>query len=656
MVMIISIMLITFLVSVYVNTNNSYAASSTLELTISDSGVNVDVGTLSTSGVFKKSDVSTVSVKTNNATGYTLSIAASDSTYPQSLKNTSAPTDTSLMLSSIESNVDESDFSAITPVEGTVNRWGYYFIRHDSVAANATNTFSPAPTTAGSIIETTNVANPTTANEYDLAIGARIDSTVRIGSYANTYVVQLVGNAIPYTIIYNDNTVSNMPVDVSTTSASENINISSVVPVRDGYTFAGWCSVKPNSVAGVDTCTGTTYTAGQQVSLNQQSDTNNFNLYAMWTLNTPVNDGIYMQNVATWAGSLGINQEVTAVDIRDGKTYTVARLCMDTTDPSTNCVTGTLDSSNTYSTLWMTQNIDIVLGATGVRTLTSNDSDINTDLGSTMGYSTANGVITWTPSGSSMDVPATLNSGDPAAGNNANFVTGWGGVGNNNSSHTIAAQAEGGEQYVYTSGSSSNDSIQGSRWACIAADHTDAECKHYHIGNYYNWSAAVASNDTGAWGDSYSDGSNAMPYFQAANSICPKGWRLPKGLSGDDASDDNDITEFNRLALAYGITTGRTVQMVDDAASSSTGRWINVDFTTGGFNSWRTAPLYFVRSGSVGGAALNGYATNGYLWSSTARSGSIAFLLSFYLGELYGLYPASQNNRGGGFPVRCVLR
>ena len=618
----------------YVLSNNTYATSSTLELTISDSKVNVDIGTLSSTGTFKKSAVTTVSAKTNNATGYTLSIAAtSTDTNPSALKNTE---DSSIVLNSIEEAVDEDDFSALTPASNITNKWGYYFIRHGQVAANTTHTFSPAPTASGTEIEKTNVANPTTANEYDLAIGARIDSTVRIGSYANTYIVQLVGNAIPYTIIYNDSTVSNMPVDVSTVSATEAINISSVTPTRDGYTFAGWCSIPPRNNAGNDTCTGgTTYSAGQQVNLDQTSSTNNYNLYAMWTLNTPVNDNIYMQNVASWAGNLRIGQEVTAVDIRDGKTYTVARLCMNTS----GCTAGDEDTNNTNSRLWMTQNLDLVLGPTGVATLTSNDSDINNDLGTTMGYTTSNGVITWTPSGGSMGTPATI-TGTLVGGNNASMISGW------TNTQVYPHQAEGGNRYVYTSGDSNTDNLWGSRWDCIVAGHTDAECSHYHIGNYYNWSASVASNDTTA----YSDGADGMPYLVAPNSICPKGWRLPKGLTGSDQNNDNQITEFNRLAIAYGITTGRTVTL---SPNTTTGLWENVGWATNGFNNFRTSPLYFVRSGIVDGAALYYYGTAGYLWSSTARSGSIGYYLTFYSGELH---PAGQNNRYYGFPVRCVAR
>ena len=628
----ISLLIMATIFNAYISSANTYATASTLELTISDSAVNVDIGTTSTTGTFKKSEVSTVTARTNNYTGYTLTIAApQDTINPQDLKTTSGDT-----ISSIESDTSEVDFSAVAADDSVKNKWGYYFIKHGSVTGN-NYTFSPAPTTSGNIIEATNASNYDTANSYDLVIGARVDSTMKIGSYAGTYVVQLVSNAIPYVINFKDSVVSSMPMDINTVAPSETVILPSDVPSRNGYTFTGWCTVQPANTVGIDTCSGgTVYQAGDDFNINQIADNNNYDLYAMWSLNTPVNDNIYMQNVDVWGASLGLNQEVTAVDIRDGKTYTVARLCM-----ATNYNNGANDCST--STLWMTQNLDLVLGDTGVRTLTSNDSDINTDLGAAMGYTTSNGIITWTPAGGSMGTPAVLNSGTPEDGNNDSFVTGW------TNSDTIPYQAEGGTRYVFTSGSNSNDTKFGTRLECIAAGHTDAECNHYHIGNYYNWTAAVASNDTSTWGNDYI----GMPYYDAANSICPKGWRLLEGLSGSDSSVDSNLTEFNRLALAYGITTGRTTNTPGSPASSSEGMWQIVVWATNGFNNFRTNPLYFVRSGNVNGSALRNYATNGYLWSSTARSGSIAFYLDFNSG---GLFPASQFSRYDGFPVRCVLR
>jgi len=48
---------------------------------------------------------------------------------------------------------------------------------------------------------------------------------------------------------------------------------------------------------------------------------------------------------------------------------------------------------------------------------------------------------------------------------------------------------------------------------------------------------------------------------------------------------------------------------------------------------------------------LNNVGQNGYCWSSSAYSGTNGFNLGF---NSSNVYPANNNNRQNGFPVRCV--
>ena len=329
-----------------------------------------------------------------------------------------------------------------------------------------------------------------------------------------------------------------------------------------------------------------------------------------------------MQNVSEWGDTIDIGEETTAIDTRDGKTYSVARLCM-------SAASHTLPELNTCdrTMLWMTQNLDLALGPSGVETLTNADSDLSVSVSS------------WTPDATTTQRPAVITK--HAAGTQESGVVGW------TNSNSKPYWAEGGDYYIYTSGDGTADTIYNGMTECLAA-HTEEQCRHYHVGNYYNWSAAVASNDTSGVNTDLT----VMP-----DSICPKGWRLPNGLTGTNGNEI--ITEFNQLGLANGITAKITTEH-DQAAGS--GKWVNTEWATDGFNKFRStstnakgyeAPLYFVRSGGLYGTTLYDYGTNGFLWSSTSQYTTIAYNLGFNSGDFN---PATQNARYHGFPVRCVAR
>ncbi|MBR2855323.1 hypothetical protein IKE99_00015 [Candidatus Saccharibacteria bacterium] len=587
--------------------HDTYATGSSISLSIDKATTAVSVSSTRREGTFGKSAATTISASTSNATGYTIGISAANETNVGKLVN-GADSDTSTNhLDSIPEATTEEQFKALS---GTVynGMWGYLPSKYNGVD---NSDFLPAPGTSADIIDKTTEAN-TTANTYTLSIGARVDSSVKSGTYSNTFLVVATGNPIPYTITYIDPTVTTMPVDENTTSETSTVNISSDTPKRSGYTFAGWCTTEPTMSGFSSSCDGTEYGVGASFTLNQESLTNDLVLYAMWNRNT-------MQNVAEWGNSIDTGEETTAIDTRDGKSYSVARLCMSEVSnaPAANTCDRTM--------LWMTQNLDLALGPQGSQVLTNADSDLNT-------------VGTWTPDTTTMQRPAVITK--HAAGTQETAVVGW------TNSNSKPYWAEGGDYYVYTSGNTNTDTIYNSMTACIDGGHTEEDCRHYHVGNYYNWSAAVASNDTSG----ISDDLTVMP-----DSICPKGWRLPNGLTGTNGNEI--ITEFNQLALANGITEGITTEHTAGSA-----QWINTEWATDGFNKFRStstnakgykAPLYFVRSGGLYGTTLYDYGTNGFLWSSTSQYTTIAYYLDFYSDEFY---PASQLGRLRGFPVRCVAR
>ncbi len=137
-------------------------------------------------------------------------------------------------------------------------------------------------------------------------------------------------------------------------------------------------------------------------------------------------------------------------------------------------------------------------------------------------------------------------------------------------------------------------------------------------GYYYTWCAATAGTCKDVSGNILSSGN-------AADSICPKGWKLP--------------TSANYTAL-YG--------QWDTAAWSTNGgvngRWLGAADAAAGGAFWPAAGL-------IDNDGLNYGNAFGDYWSSTASSDSSAYHLHFIDS---GVGPANDNNKYYGNPVRCI--
>ncbi len=266
-----------------------------------------------------------------------------------------------------------------------------------------------------------------------------------------------------------------------------------------------------------------------------------------------------------------VGDELQAIDQRDGKEYWVARLA--------------------DGKIWMTQNLDLDLNS---RTeLTPANTDISDN---------------WTP------VNTTISFTDTRVYN-------W------QSSSFIPYSADPGERYVYTSGTTADDSQYYSLAAC-QAEHPDCSM-HNHIGNYYNWSAAVASNNTS---------SLATKFDNAPDSICPAGWRLPIGRNSADTTVSR---EWNVLLYAEGIVGSR-----------------GNSYTQNGLDKMRTAPLWLTRSGTVGGQnnyfQLHSFGVSSLYWSSTIFS--VSYVYPFFAQSSNIIEAVNFNVRTPGSSVRCLVK
>ncbi len=257
---------------------------------------------------------------------------------------------------------------------------------------------------------------------------------------------------------------------------------------------------------------------------------------------------IKMQDVASWGETLKEGETIEAEDARDGKTYLVTRLA--------------------DGNIWMTQNLDfdIVSGTT----YTSGDTDIKAD------WTPSVGTTTGTSWSGSETAPGSYDPGDLC----------WNG--------TIDASYSG---TLDTMTTNCSESGANERW---------------RIGNYYNWTAAVAMNDSSAYTSEGTD---------VDQSICPAGWRLPT-YSGDYS--------FQKLLKESGYSV-----------SSGTSGNIQSD------------PFYFVYGGHWNGSSLD-VGDSGLYWSSVVYSWSYAYDLSFYVYSY--LNPQSDALRDDGISVRCVAR
>ena len=282
----------------------------------------------------------------------------------------------------------------------------------------------------------------------------------------------------------------------------------------------------------------------------------------------------------------GVKNELSAtqlVDIRDNKLYWVAKL------DDGHC--------------WMTQNLDLDIIA-GSTTLTSNNTDLSSDQsvytanntiyalkgsGDTYGYTYENGIATWILERSTIAYDQ-LNS------------TSW-----SNSN-------------VYPYSYDRLDTTAGANNGQLVKPDNNVTDSHGLSGNYYNWTASIASNDS-------NNASSANP--DQTNSICPKGWRLPSVTN----------KEFGNLLVQYGIISTNTSTSYIENQSS--------------VNSMGAAPLYLVRGGNVYGGSLNYSGSNGRYWSSTFSSTSSAYRLDF---SSSNANPQSNVSRNSGFSIRCVAR
>ena len=291
------------------------------------------------------------------------------------------------------------------------------------------------------------------------------------------------------------------------------------------------------------------------------------------------------------------------IDSRDNKVYWIAKL------KDGHC--------------WMTQNLDLDLDSG--TTYTHADTDL--------GWGSDSATTTWTPSTSTIHLNAdgeTFDSLGTASTDNSAprslDVGNWYYAGYDGTTllDSTAINYLTSTNRVVTSGVITVNNGSGVDYFSNYPFATNGT--HGHVGNYYNWTAAVASNDTSGYTTDNKTDISANPQ----NSICPAGWRLPTYKSASPAYDDVS-NEYARLIYLYNNET-----------------WV-----TNSSAKLEEAPLYFVRSGDVSGTSLRNSGYSGYYWTSTVNAGAYAYGINFSKTSVSG---STTFIRRDGKSVRCVAR
>ena len=663
--------------------NPPVESESTIAMVVGKSSASLSLTPSNPTGSFASSsteELASFDVTTNNYTGYTLNIAASD----DNGKLINSTTDTSL--DSIDSVISESTFDN-TLYNG---KWGYNPSKYNSTENTS---FRPSPTSDGSTLNVTKCANgaPTTTcpdnqtkDNYTIGLGARADLTTKYGTYSNTFVLTAVGNPVSYVINYTDisgdTDVTNMPDADSATSASTKVAISSRISSRGSkYTFAGWCDEAPTINAdGSSTCSGTVYQPSTESTpsyvdfINQTTELSTITLYTTWNINS------YLQTVevryqnadGSWTNyetydtctktvaygethscSIDATTEYQAASLAS---YIVTGAATKQIDVYRNTYTVSISDSNTTSG---SSSLTIRYGGSSTVTVTPNSgyylSGVSCPSGYTCsGYSTGSsytGTQTVTvknnnnTSGGTLSFTGTLScqssiSGTLQAFNPCSSLTGSGTLtdSRDNQSYTVKKLDDGNwwminnlnltAPTVDLTSSNTNLSTTVTKSTFTGWKKTSGSAT-LTAGEFIPVSGTDSTSGT-AYGTLYNYcAASAGTICTDSNSsdatydICPKGWRLPTGgSSGEFQALYNNSSYNSNAKMRASIANGGAA---------------------------------FALAGSFYGSTAGNQGSTGFYWSSTRSNDT-----SMYFLRLYTAYvdPAVSISRSNGISIRCIIK
>lgn len=670
-------------------TGQATAATSSVSLSVVNNLLSFDLKPISSDGTFAESDAMTITASTDSYSGYTLSIAAQSGDNATKLINTDTAncpvTETKCFIAPLGSIVTKNDYAS--PADSTAaaavkNKWGFSPSEYldgetsvDNSATDGTEKYLPISTSATNLAKTTVANSSDTSDTYRMKIGARVGGDIKMGTYENTFVIAIVGNGAAYTINYADGSgqadPSSMPGVQTGMTPDIIVKLSGDQPSREGYDFAGWCSV--NNADNVFSCGGNIYQPGGNFGIDQTSE-NSITLYAIWEEPCPTNTICYKANGANVgendpkmnnqtanydnntnpiASNMAVNlwpvnfkYDINSDGYNDygfagwSEDKNAANIINAVTGkptvygPMQNITTGDLrvNGMKLYA-VWVPVTKDKDGNELTFQTADLFNVQLTDTLGDTLA-SKSSGYIAALRDVRDNQVYAVAkladgnywmienlrlnnNSTKPNWSNN-NLSQGFGGVfsglanaESENFSNSTTANSLYDTGNAFTMPRYNNDNTNSS-----IANMTGVDNNIYSYGNYYTWAAAIA--DTTA----YSSSTDVIN-----TSICPAGWHLPYGDSGN--------TSGGFYNLNYKINNDSNVT---NATASK---------------NLRVYPNNFVYSGSFFSSSANDRGSRGRYWSSTVGNSDYVYNLAF---NSSNVYPGEGvSGKYNGYSVRCVL-
>ena len=338
-----------------------------------------------TSGTFT-STTSTLSIATNNPSGYDLYLSAADG--DNVLRNENP---------SIQNTINPTT-NGVTSTTMSNNTWGYNLSGGSST--QTPDTYNAVPKDGTTALDST--TTPSTTN-YNLTFGAKVDTNIASGTYSSEVIISAVAKPVLITINFNGNGATSGSMSPIQVAVGGQVQLPANTYTKTDEVFTGWNTQADGGGTSYDD--QATYTASTDPS---ESDLN-VTLYAQWGPNVQ-----YMQNFTNeQCQSLASSSNYTVVDQRDNNEYTVRYI---------------------NDACWMTQNLRLssTTESGGSRVLTSADSNV------TRNWSFPTGSLT---SGDTYDEARSLISSNTSYGGYYNYCAASAGTVCSSSSTKDATQS-----------------------------------------------------------------------------------------------------------------------------------------------------------------------------------------------------------------------